>query len=138
MLTSISALTSFLGRTDTKPKPGEVEDPRATMALSEIVMDCEGSVGFRQIVEAQAYRRISNFRSLEGKKEDRSLNCKIIARLIDRFLRLVRVNWDMDQLMTSALDLMEQCPDWSLADVVNFLKYIRQNPSDNPKLKIYP
>ena len=90
-------------------------------------------------IEKAAYNKnLDNFHKVNRNFTDKKTYCKVLCRIIDRFLKLNNINWSDDQLFTAALDLMERCLTWNVADIICFMKYIRQNPRNLKELRVYP
>ncbi len=81
--------------------------------------------------------KLDNFRKVGFAADGKRLYCKVIVRIVDRFLKLNNIGWNDDQLFTCAIDIMERCITWNIADIVCFLKYLRQNPKNLKELRIY-
>lgn len=89
-------------------------------------------------IEKAAYNSdLPNFQKANRDIETKKTYCKVIVRIIDRFLKLNNINWNDDQLFTLAIDVIERCPDWNIADTICFLKFIRQNPKNIKDLRIW-
>ncbi len=60
-----------------------------------------------------------------------------VSRIITNFLTLNNISWADRQVYTCAMDIMDLCPTWNVADMVCFMRFIRQNPKQLKELRIY-
>lgn len=61
----------------------------------------------------------------------------VVSRIITNFLSLNNITWGDRQVYTCAMDIMDLCPTWNVADMVCFMRFIRQNPKQIKELRIY-
>ena len=110
------------------------DDPKYPSVIGESIAMAESDW---TIEKATYNKHLANFNKI-NRGQDRKTYCKVVCRLIDRFLILNNIKWTDDQLFTASLDLMERCLTWNIADVICFMKYIRQNPKNIKEMKVYP
>ena len=133
MKESIRQLTTLLNTVST-------ESSDYLMNVGKVVRRIEADITMRSAIVAWKEQR-DTYPQFSNMSEDQErITIRVLIRLLDRFLKMIRCEWNEDQRITAATDIICRWKMWTIIDIVNFIKYIRTNPENRPdkEFKIYP